>query len=263
MLEDTLAAGDSPRPSDTYVQSFARGLDVLRSFGAQAPAQTLSEAAERVGMTRAGARRILLTLQTLGFVEMEGRQFRLTPKVLELGYAYLSSQPWWNLSQPVLEELTLQLKESTSGAVLDGADIVYVLRVPTHKIMSINLGVGTRLPAWCTSMGRVLLAALPEDEREQRVAAMEMVPRTPKTVTDPDELLMQLAKVRRQGYALINEELELGLLSMAVPLRDRSGRVVAAINVSAQARQTSVEHMKTAYLSKLQEAAQRISALMP
>jgi IclR family pca regulon transcriptional regulator len=144
MLEDTLAAGDSPRPSDTYVQSFARGLDVLRSFGAQAPAQTLSEAAERVGMTRAGARRILLTLQTLGFVEMEGRQFRLTPKVLELGYAYLSSQPWWNLSQPVLEDLTLQLKESTSGAVLDGADIVYVLRVPTHKIMSINLGVGTR-----------------------------------------------------------------------------------------------------------------------
>jgi len=147
--------------------------------------------------------------------------------------------------------------------VLDGSDIVYVLRVPTHKIMSINLGVGTRLPAWCTSMGRVLLAALPEDEREQRVAGMQMVARTPKTITDPDELLMQLAKVRRQGYALINEELELGLLSMAVPLRDRSGRVVAAINVSAQAHQTSVDHMKAAYLPKLQEAAQRISALMP
>jgi IclR family pca regulon transcriptional regulator len=263
MTEDTHALSDSPRPSDSYVQSFARGLDVLRSFGSQAPGQTLSEAAERVGMTRAGARRILLTLQTLGFVEMEGRQFRLTPKVLELGYAYLSSQPWWSLSQPVLEELTLQLKESTSGAVLDGADIVYVLRVPTHKIMSINLGVGTRLPAWCTSMGRVLLAALPEDEREQRVAAMQMVARTPKTITDPDELLMQLAKVRRQGYAVINEELELGLLSMAVPLRDRSGRVVAAINVSAQARQTTVDHMKTTYLPSLQEAAQRISALMP
>ena len=251
------------KPSDSYVQSFARGLDVLRSFSAEAPAQTLSEAATRVGLTRAGARRILLTLQTLGYVDLDGRYFRLTPKVLELGFAYLSAQPWWHLAQPLMEELTQEIKESTSAAVLSGDDIVYVLRVPANKIMSITLGVGSRLPAAYTSMGRVLLAALPEDEREQRVAGMQMVAHTPKTITDPDELLMQLAKVRRQGYAVINEELELGLLSMAVPLRDRTGRVVAAINVSAQAHQTSVEHMKEAYLPKLQEAAQRISALMP
>lgn len=261
--DDTGAGTEVPKPSDSYVQSFARGLDVLRSFGAQAPEQTLSEAAERVGLTRAGARRILLTLQHLGYVAQEGRQFRLTPRVLELGYAYLSSQTWWSMGQPVLEELTAELKESTSAAVLDGDDIVYVLRVPTHKIMSINLGVGTRLPAACTSMGRVLLAALPEEERERRVGAMDLQPRTPKTLTDPDELLVQLAKVRRQGWALVNEELELGLISMAAPLRDRSGRVVAALNVSATARQTTVEHMRTAYLPRLLAAAERISALMP
>ncbi|WP_290872307.1 IclR family transcriptional regulator C-terminal domain-containing protein [Aquabacterium sp.] len=255
--------GEPPKPSDSYVQSFARGLDVLRSFGADAPAQTLSEAAERVGLTRAGARRILLTLQTLGYVEQDGRLFRLTPRVMELGFAYLSAQPWWHLAQPIMELLTAELKESSSAAVLDGDEIVYVLRVPTHRIMSINLGVGTRLPAWCTSMGRVLLAALPEDERERRVAGMVLEARTPRTIVDHDELLATLSRVRRQGWALINEELELGLLSLAAPIRDRSGRVVAAINVSGQAQHTTAEAMQATYLPPLLAAAERISAMMP
>ena len=204
------------RPSDSHVQSFARGLEVLRSFGADAPTQTLSEAAERTGLTRAGARRILLTLQGLGYVAQEGRDFRLTPKVLELGFAYLASQPWWHVAQPLMEDLTQTLHESSSAAVLDGDEIVYVLRVPAHKIMSINLGVGSRLPAHCSSMGRVLLAGLPEDERERRVMAMHLTAKTPKTITDPERLLSVLGDVRRKGFALVSEELELGLMSLAV-----------------------------------------------
>jgi IclR family pca regulon transcriptional regulator len=257
------AEAESLKPSDSYVQSFARGLEVLRSFGPEAPTQTLSECAERVGMTRAGVRRILLTLQTLGYVDLEGRHFRLTPKVLELGFAYLSAQPWWHLAQPLLEDLTQQLKESTSAAVLDGQDIVYVLRVPAQKIMSINLGVGTRLPAWCTSMGRVLLAALPEDEHESRVLAQPLEARTPKTITDPDKLLRTLGEVRRQGFAVINEELELGLISLAVPIKDRSGRVVAAINVSSRPERQSASALQKQCLPALQAVAERISSMLP
>src|SRR5690606_34195827 len=145
---------DSPKPGDSYVRSFARGLAVLRSFGADAPSQTLTQVAERAGLTRAGARRILLTLVSLGYMEMEGRQFRLTPKVLELGFAYLSSLPVWTQAQPVMEALVEELRQSCSAAVLDGDEVVYVLRVPAHKIMSINLGIGSRLPAYCTSLGR-------------------------------------------------------------------------------------------------------------
>ncbi len=256
-------ADEPPRPSDSYVQSFARGLDVLRSFGADAPTLTLTACAERTGLTRAGARRILLTLQTLGYVELDGRDFRLTPKVLELGFAYLSAQPWWQLAQPMLEELTRELGESSSAAVLDGDDIVYVQRVHAHRILSINLGVGTRLPAHCTAMGRVLLSALSEDERAQRVARLQLVARTPHTLTDPDALLDMLARVRRQGWALVNQELELGLMSLGAPVKDRRGRVVAAINVSVQAQQVSVAQLKQRHLPLLLAAAERISAVMP
>lgn len=262
-VDDAADPADAPpQPGDGYVQSFARGLQVLRSFGAEAPAQTLSQTAERVGLTRAGARRILLTLQALGYVEQEGRLFRLTPKVLELGFAYLSAQPWWHLAQPLMEELTLTLRESTSAAVLDGDEIVYMLRVPVQKIMSINLGIGSRLPAHCTSMGRVLLASLSEDERERRVRAMTLTAHTSRTITDPDKLLRTLAQVRRQGWALVNEELELGLMSMAVPLRDRSGRTVAAINVSSRPQRQSAAEMQRQFLPALQAVAERLGAML-
>ena len=254
--------GDAKKPSDAYVQSFARGLEVLRSFGTAAPAQTLSQAADRVGLTRAGARRILLTLQTLGYVEQDGRLFRLTPKVMELGFAYLGSQPWWHLAQPLMEDLTLELKESTSAAVLDGDEVVYVLRVPVKRIMSINLGVGSRLPAWCTSMGRVLLAALPHDEVVPRLRSVRLAALTPKTVTDPDRLLKTLAQVRRQGWALVNEELELGLMSLAVPIPNRSGRVVAALNVSSKPQLQSASELQRRCLPALQSVAAEISRLM-
>jgi IclR family pca regulon transcriptional regulator len=252
----------SPRPGDTYVQSFARGLSVIRSFSAEAPSQTLSEVAQRTGLTRAGARRILLTLERLGYVESQGRQFRLTPKILDLGFAYLSSLPLWNLAEPVMEALVAEVKESCSAAVLEGGDIVYVLRVPTHKIMSINLGLGSRLPAYCTSMGRVLLAGLSDDELRARLAASARTARTARTVTDAGELERIVVQVRQQGWCLVNQELEEGLVSLAAPIRDRSGRVIAALNISGQANRTPAPQMIEQFLPKLLEAAQSISQLL-
>jgi IclR family transcriptional regulator, pca regulon regulatory protein len=257
-----MTASEAPRPGDTYVQSFARGLSVIRSFSAEAPSQTLSEVAQRTGLTRAGARRILLTLEGLGYVEAQGRQFRLTPKILDLGFAYLSSLPLWNLAEPVMEALVADVKESCSAAVLEGSDIVYVLRVPTHKIMSINLGLGSRLPAYCTSMGRVLLSGLPVDEMRARLAATDRIARTARTVTDMAALEQIIGKVRQQGWCLVNQELEEGLVSLAAPIRDRSGRVIAALNISGQANRTPAPQMAEQFLPKLLAAAQNISQLL-
>lgn len=252
----------SPVPGDSYVQSFARGLEVIRSFSAQSPRQTLTEVAGRTGLTRAGARRILLTLQTLGYVESDGKLFRLTPRILDLGFAYLSSLPIWNLAEPVMETLVEQIKESCSAAVLDGTDIVYVLRVPTHKIMSISLGVGSRLPAYCTSLGRVLLSALPEARLMQVLEASERTARTRYTVTDVNDLAAKVAQVRKQGWSLVNQELEEGLVSMAAPITDRAGQTVAALNISGQANRTSAKVMQETMLPQLLVAAQAISRML-
>ena len=172
MLDTPLSVSTTHKPGDSYVQSFARGLEVIRSFNASAPQQTLSEVAARTGLTRAGARRILLTLQTLGYLESDGRLFRLTPRILDLGFAYLSSTPVWNLAEPVMENLVDEVKESCSAAVLDGSDIVYVLRIHTHKIMSTNLAVGSRLPAHATVLGRVLLQDM--DAAQLQATATEL-----------------------------------------------------------------------------------------
>ena len=250
------------RPSDSYVQSFARGLEVIRSFSAQAPVQTLSEVAARTGMTRAGARRILLTLQTLGYVGSDGKNFRLTPKILDLGFAYLSSTPLWNLAGPVMEGLTDAVGESCSAAVLEGLDVVYVLRVHTHKIMSTNLSVGSRLPAFWTSLGRVLLADLPEAQVQ---ALMERCPRqqyTQWTQTTDEALWQELRTVRRQGWCLLNQELEEGLISIAAPVRNALGQTVAALNISGQANRTTAEVMQTQLLPQLLKTCETISLLM-
>ena len=249
----------SPAPGDSYVQSFARGLEVIRSFSAQSPRQTLSEVATRTGLTRAGARRILLTLQTLGYVESDGKLFRLTARMLDLGFAYLSSLPIWNLAEPLMETLAGQVRESCSAAVLDGTDIVYVMRVSTHKIMRIGLGVGSRLPAYCTSMGRMLLSALPPDQMMQVLLASERSARTRYTLTDPDELAAKIAQVRKQGWSMVNQELEEGLVSMAAAITDRTGQTVAALNISGQANRTSAKVMQETMLPALLEAAQSIS----
>lgn len=250
------------KPGDGYVQSFARGLEVIRSFSASAPRQTLTEVAGRSGLSRAGARRILLTLQALGYVHVEGKLFSLTPRILDLGFAYLSSMPIWNLAEPVMEALAGQVKESCSAAVLDGTDILYVIRVSTHKIMKINLNVGSRLPAYCTSLGRMLLSALPEDELMQRLQASERTALTKHTATDIDELAARIALARRQGWALVNQELEEGLVSMAAPITNRSGQTVAALNISGQANRTSAKAMHDTMLPQLLAAARTVSGLL-
>ncbi|HEY9280495.1 MAG TPA: IclR family transcriptional regulator C-terminal domain-containing protein [Eoetvoesiella sp.] len=257
-----IETSSDPKPGDSYVRSFARGLAVLRSFGADAAAQTLTEVAERTGLTRAGARRILLTLLQLGYVETEGRLFRLTPKVLELGFAYLSSLPVWTQAQPVMETLVEELRQSCSAAVLDGDEIVYVLRVPAHRIMSVNLGVGSRLPADCSSMGRVLLAGLPFAQLKQRVDGMTLVAHTPQTIVDKDQLLAAIEQVRIQGWSLVDSELDSGLVSMAAPIIDHNGRVVAAINISGQSATNNAAHLLQVCLPKLLAAAAKINMLV-
>jgi IclR family pca regulon transcriptional regulator len=252
----------APRPSDTYVQSFARGLQVIRSFSAQAPQQTLSEVAQRTGLTRAGARRILLTLESLGYVRCQGRQFSLAPRILDLGFAYLSSLPLWNLAEPVMERLVEEIKESCSAAVLDGADIVYVLRIPTHKIMSINLGIGSRLPAHCTSMGRTLLADLEPAALDALLRENPPTRHTDRTIVDLRQLEAELAAVRQQGWCLVNQELEEGLVSLSAPIRDRAGRAIAAMNISSQVNRTSPAHMLEHFLPKLRAAAAEISQML-
>ncbi len=249
----------APQPGDSYVQSFARGLEVIRSFSAEAPTQTLSEVATRTGLTRAGARRILLTLQTLGYVESDSKQFRLTARILDLGFAYLSSMPIWNLAEPVMEALVEQVKESCSAAVLDGTDIVYVLRVPTHKIMRNTLGVGSRLPAYCTSLGRVLLADLPDEDLVRRLKASRPKALTRHTVTDLDTLLARVQQVRRQGWSMVNQELEEGLISLAAPITNRAGRTIAALNISGQANRTSARVAQEMLLPPLLQAARTLS----
>jgi IclR family pca regulon transcriptional regulator len=250
------------KPGDSYVQSFARGLAVIRAFNAEAPRQTLTEVAKRCGLTRAGARRILLTLETLGYVRSDGRLFYLTPKILDLGFAYLSSQPLWQFAEPVMQTLVADLRESCSAAVLEGEDIVYVLRVPARKIMSINLGLGSRLPAWCTSMGRVLLAALPPEELETHLAGLALQRFTARTVPSLEELRLRIAAAREQGWCLVNQELEEGLVSLAAPIVDRSGRTVAALNVSTQVNRNPPESLLAQHLPRLLEAAQSISRLL-
>ena len=248
-----------PPPSDSYVQSFARGLGVIRAFTAEAPAQTLTEVAARTGLDRAGARRILLTLAQLGYVYQEGRLFRLTARTLDLGYAYLCTTPLWNLAEPIMEELVAEVHESCSVAVLDGPEMVYILRVPTSKIMTINLGIGSRLPAWCTSMGRVLLAGLPEARVDELLAASDIRAHTRHTVTEAQELKRTITQAKAQGYALVSQELEEGLCSIAVPLFDRAGNVMAAMNISGNAGRVSVAQMTRKILPRLQAAAERIN----
>ena len=239
------------------MQSLERGLSVIRSFDAENARLTLAEVAQRTGLTRATARRLLLTLEDLGYVSSNGRHFSLTPRVLDIGYAYLSSLNIEQIAQPYLEALSDRVNESVSVTVLDGADIIYVARVPTKRIMTISLGLGSRLPAYCTSMGRVLLAELSPAELAA-IVPERLEPHTEHTITDRAALERVLTDVRRQGWALVDEELEVGLRSLAAPLRDASGRAVAAMNVSTHAGRTTTDEIHEQILPAVLAAARDI-----
>jgi IclR family transcriptional regulator, pca regulon regulatory protein len=244
-----------------FVQSLERGLNVIRCFDADNADLTLTEVAQRTGLTRATARRVLLTLGELGYVSTNGRRFSLTPRVLDIGYAYLSSLNVQQIAQPYLESLSERVNESVSVTVLDGDDIIYVARVPTKRIMTISLGLGSRLPAHCTSMGRVLLAELPPAQLHA-VVPDRLEPHTEHTIRTRAALEAELATVRRQGWALVDEELEVGLRSLAAPLRDASGRAVAAMNVSTHAGRTTVDEIRSHILPELLTTAGEIGAAL-
>ena len=236
------------------MQSLDRGLAVIRSFGPDRERLSLSEVARATGLTRAAARRFLLTLVKLGYVRSDGREFSLRPRVLELGYAYLSGLALPDVAAPHLEELVAKLRESSSISVLDGHDVFYVVRVPTKRIMTVAISVGTRFPAYATSMGRVLLAALSADDLDRYLDEAAFEPLTARTVTDPGRLREIIGDVARQGYAIVDQELEEG------PIRGAPDVGTAAINVSAHASRVSIASLRGDILPALLETARQIEA---
>jgi IclR family transcriptional regulator, pca regulon regulatory protein len=254
MDEQILKPGDRD-----YVGALASGLEVLQAFDGEHPRMTLSEVAARTDMDRAKARRFLLTLHALGFVKRTGRQFELTPRVLQLGYAYQASNRYRAVIQQYLEDITAELGESSSLAVLDGDDVVYVVRsAARHRLMAITLSVGTRLPAAYTSMGRVLLAQLPESELAAFLDRIRLERFTESSVVDKAALRCAIDQAREQGYSIVDQELDSGLRSVAVPVFAGSGELLGAINISTNAARVDMETLMKVYLPRLQEAAEAV-----
>lgn len=243
-----------------FVEALARGLDVIAAFRPGRPTMSLSEVAAETGLARPTARRFLLTLQRLGYVRAEATGYSLTPRVLELGTAYVQSLGLWDVAQPHMEALVARTNESTSIAQLDGSDVVYVARVAVPKIVTLSVSIGTRFPALQTSLGKVLLAALGDDEVEEVLAQPSRSGLVPAWVPDRQERRAVLREVRARGWALSDEQLARGIRSVAAPLRDGAGRVVAAMNVNAHAGETSLERLTQEHLPALLAAAADVSA---
>jgi IclR family pca regulon transcriptional regulator len=241
------------------VASFAKGLDVIRSFGVDARRQTITEVAARTGMTRAGARRFLHTLVEEGYARSDGKHFELTARVLELGNAYISGMTELETVRDILQDLTRELGESASAATLDGPDIIYVARSPArHRLMTIGLAVGTRLPAHATSMGQAILAQLSQNEFDRFMKESKLEKLTERTLTSREALRTRLAEIREQGYAVVSEELEVGVRSIAVAIPGRPANARLAINISAQAGRIGSEEMVATFLPHLKRAAAQI-----
>jgi IclR family transcriptional regulator, pca regulon regulatory protein len=253
-----MVEGRSGGRSTDFVQSLERGLAVIRAFDAEHPDLSLSDVARATGLPRAAARRFLLTLVELGYVRTDGKLFALRPRILELGYAYLSSIALPDVAQPHLETLAAHVHESCSLSVLDNGEIIYVARVPTRRIMTVAINVGTRFPAYATSMGRVLLAALPPTDLEHYLTHTELRHLTPKTISDPTKLRTTLTKTAKDGYALVDQELEVGLRSIAVPIHDADGTVIAALNVSMHVGRGSADAARRELLPHLRDTATTI-----
>jgi IclR family transcriptional regulator, pca regulon regulatory protein len=248
--------------SDTgpdFIEALARGIDVIRAFSSAERTMALSEVAEATGLARPTARRILLTLQELGYARLDAGAWSLTPRVLELGTAYVHSQGLWEIARPHMEDLVRQTGESTSMAQLDGSDIVYVARVAVPKIITLAVSIGTRFPALQTSLGKVLLASLPPDEVDERLAQLSRSGIEPRWQPTRDERDQHLREVRARGWAVADEQLAAGIRSTAVPVRDGEGRVVAAMNVTVHAAETTIETLTDEHLPRLLAAAGRIS----
>ncbi|MFB9948779.1 IclR family transcriptional regulator [Rhizobium puerariae] len=245
-----------------FIGGLAKGLKVIEAFGETTPKLAIADVARAAGLDRATARRCLLTLAGLGYADYDGKFFALTPRILRLGHAYLSATPLPHIVQPFLDKLSEEVCQSASASVLDGTEIVYIARASQKRVMSINLVPGSRLPAYCASMGRVLLAALPEEDARALLRQTVLKAYTPRTRTDPAQLMEELARVRAQGFAVIDQELELGLCSIAVPLENDRGRVVAALNIGAPAASVPAEEMADRYLDALRSVAKSLKPLL-
>lgn len=248
------------RENPDVIDSVEKAFRLVQVFSHDHPSLSVTEAAELSGLTRPTARRILLTCVNLGFAETDGRHFRLTPKVLRLGFAYLSALPYWETAQPHMRRLASMLNESCSMATLDGNDIVYLTRVPGNRSMVTTLNTGSRLPAYATSMGKILLAYLSPQELDRYLAEVALVRLTPTTITDPDKLRAELALAKERGYATADGEREEGIRSAAAPVFSRGGHVVAAVNVSANAARVTQQRLVTDYVPALISTAQQISS---
>lgn len=246
-----------------FMASLARGLLVIQAFTPQTPQMTISQISVRTGLSRAAVRRCLYTLSKLGFAGAEdGQRYSLRPKMLTLANTYTATSTLANAAQPILERMSAAMGESFSVATLDGDDIVYIARTSVTRVMSVDLHVGSRLPAFCTSMGRVLLAYLPQDQLEAYFARATFPQFTPRTMTSPDKLRLALRNVRRNGYALVDQELEIGLRSIAVPVYAPNGRVVATVNLSGSAPRMPMLEMQTKFLPHLRAAASELSVFL-
>jgi len=246
-----------------FMTSLARGLIVIQAFTQQSPQMTISQLSVKTGLSRAAVRRCLYTLTKLGFAGAEdGSRYSLRPRMLTLSHTYTASNTLSTAAQPILERMSAALRESFSVATLDGEDIVYIARTQVNRVMAVDLHIGSRLPAYCTSMGRVLLAWLPTEQLEQYLAKVDLIPHTTRTITSVEKLRIILRTVRRNGYALCDQEYEVGLRSLAVPVYSHSGRVVATLNLSGNAPRLSVLEMQSRYLTHLRSAANELSVFL-
>jgi IclR family pca regulon transcriptional regulator len=254
---------DTFQGDPNFMTSLARGLIVIQAFTQQHPQMTISQLSVKTGLSRAAVRRCLYTLTKLGFAGAEdGQRYALRPRMLTLSHTYTTSSALSTAAQPILERMSASFRESFSVATLDGEDIVYIARTTVSRVMAVDLHIGSRLPAYCTSMGRVLLAYLPNEQLEQYLAKVDLVPHTTRTITTVDKLRLALRNVRRLGYALVDQELEVGLRSLAVPVYAPSGRVVATVNLSGNAPRMPVFEMQTQFLAPLRQAASELSAFL-
>ena len=257
------AALDVYSGDPNFMTSLARGLVVIQAFTQQSPQMTISQLSLRTGLSRAAARRCLYTLCKLGFAGTEdGSRYSLRPRMLSLSHTYTASSSLAGAAQPVLERMSTNFRESFSVATLDGDDIVYVARTTATRVMSVDLHIGSRLPAYCTSMGRILLAHLPPDQMEGYLAHLELTPHTTRTVNSIEKLRQMLRNVKRSGYALCDQEYEVGLRSMAVPIYAPSGRVAATLNLSGSAPRLSILEMQNRFLAPLKNAAAEIGTFL-
>jgi IclR family transcriptional regulator, pca regulon regulatory protein len=266
-INGTTAHNGTPRDREgndrEIVNSVLKAFDVLKAFSRDKPRMTLSEVAEYAGMSRASARRFLLTFTQAGYMDTDGKRFHLTPKLLELSHSIVSSANIWETARPVIAELSEKLGESCYGAVLDGTEVLYVVHNSgAQRFVNIGIRVGSRLPAYCTSIGRVLLSGLTDEALEQVLAGIKPVAHTPRTVTAKGKIRDLVREARQLGWSIVDEELEVGLRSVSAPIRSRSGEIIAALNICGPSSRVTVEEVRNRFLPELLEATSRINRLV-